>query len=78
MIEIDKVDAFYLCNRNDECGGMPGCSEDECCHTTDESFARNASSVEIFNMFFDTFNVMVGDHENLIVCEKEKKNESTK
>ena len=73
MIEIDKVDAFYLCNRNKECGGMPGCSEDECCHTTDESFARNASSVEIFNMFFDTFNVIVGDHENLIVCEKEKR-----
>ena len=73
MIEIDKVDAFYLCNRNKECGGMPGCSEDECCHTTDESFAANANSVEAFNMIFDTFNVIVGDNGNLIVWEKENK-----
>lgn len=73
MIEIEKIDAFYLCNRSAECGGMPGCSENECCHTTDESFVANANSVELFNMFFDTFNVIVGDNGNLIVWEKEKK-----
>lgn len=75
MIEIDKVDAFYLCNRRNECGGAPGCSDDECCHTTDESFAANANSVEIFNMFFDTFGVIVGDNGNLIVWEKENKDD---
>lgn len=74
-IEIDKIDAFYLCNRNDECGNMPGCSEDECCHTSDETFAKNANSVEVFNMFFDTFNVRVGSNDNLIVWEKEKKDD---
>jgi hypothetical protein len=73
MIEIDKIDAFYLCNRSATCGDMPGCSEDECCHTSDETFAKNANSVEIFNMFFDTFNVRVGNNDNLIVWEKEKK-----
>lgn len=73
MIEIEKVDALYLCNRNDErCGNMPGCDGDECCHTSDETFAMNANSVEIFNMFFDTFRVVVGDNGNLIVWEKEK------
>lgn len=78
MIEIDKVDALYLCNRNDVCNKSASCNEDECAHTTCETFAKNASSVEIFNKFFDTFDVIVGDHENLIVWEKEKKNESTK
>lgn len=73
MIEIDKIDAFYLCNRRAECGDAPGCNDDECCHTTDESFAMNANSVEIFNMFFDTFGVIVGDNGNLIVWEKENK-----
>lgn len=73
MIEIEKIDAFYLCNRRDGCGGAPGCNDDECCHTTDESFAANANSVEIFNMFFDTFGVIVGDNGNLIVWEKERK-----
>ena len=78
MIEIDKVDALYLCNRGDVCNKSASCNEDECAHTTCESFAKNANSVEIFNMFFDTFDVIVGDRENLIVWEKEKKNESTK
>lgn len=73
MIEIEKIDAFYLCNRRNKCGGEPGCNDDECCHTTDESFAMNANSVEIFNMFFDTFGVIVGDNGNLIVWEKENK-----
>lgn len=73
MIEIEKIDAFYLCNRRNECGDAPGCNDDECCHTTDESFAANANSVEIFNMFFDTFRVVVGDNGNLIVWEKENK-----
>lgn len=78
MIEFDEIDVFYLCNRNAECGGMPGCSEDECCHTSDETFAKNANSVEIFNMFFDTFNVTVGSTGNLIVWEKEKKDGKNK
>lgn len=78
MIEIEKIDAFYLCNRKRDCGNMPGCGKDECCHTTDESFASNANSVEIYNMFFDTFNVIVGDDGNLIVWEKEKKNGKNK
>ena len=51
---------------------MPGCAEDECCHTSDETFAKNANSVELLNMFLDTFEVRVGSNDNLIVWEKEK------
>ena len=72
MIEIDEVIPVYLCNKNAPCGCSIKC--DDCIHTLDETYAKNANAVEIANLFMDTFSYIVDDDGKLFIWEKEKGN----
>ncbi len=70
-MEIEEVMPLYLCNQEDcidkawkeECG--------ECVHTSNEQFAKNQESVELFKKFCDTFSLALDENGRLIVWENE-------
>lgn len=73
MIEIEKIEPFYICNMNRDCNIMPTCGGDDCIHTTIETYAKSADAVMIYNLFCDTFRCYVSDdYGKLIIVEKEK------
>ena len=74
MLEIDEIVPFYLCKggSSDICVvNMLSCYED-CKHVTIPTFAKNESSVKIFEKFCETFNVVVDDYGRLNCFEKEE------
>ncbi len=74
MLEIENHEGFFICDhkKNIPCG-KESCElfdEPFCSHTINKDYALNEESIDIFNKFFETFNVIIDDDMNLVAWEK--------
>lgn len=74
MLEIENHEGFFICDhkKNVRCG-RESCEFSEeamCQHTHEKDYALNKESIDIFNKFFETFNVVIDDNMILLAWEK--------